>query len=110
MNNPKITISIDLTKIDKAKIREVNGAKYAEFDIVPLKEERPKTKGKGGERIESGNRALIETHFVCQASKKLDDGTYEKTPIIGNGAVWREKGASVESAPIEVDISDSIPF
>lgn len=114
----KYSFTIDVTKIDKTKIKErtyqnkngedVTVKEYA-FEAILNKNEVVKT----GDTWE-----MVKRGFITGKGVKLDDGTYSKEPIFGDVIEIR----NIESKPIpegkgidmseftgEVD-TDDIPF
>lgn len=92
----KISITIDLTKIDKTKIvnREFTNkagekitAKDLKLDIVPLKE--PKILKEGD------TWQLVKTHFVSMSQTKQERESNTKSTIIGDGVQLQDKGTTV---------------
>lgn len=97
-----ISASIDLSKIDKSKIVEKNGAKYYDFDITVNDEPN-----KFGQDIS-----------ITQKQSKEEREAKEKKVFIGNGkTVWKKEpqagtnyaapAQNNSSAPVE---DDSLPF
>lgn len=97
-----ISASIDLSKIDKSKIVEKNGAKYYDFDITVNDEPN-----KFGQDVS-----------ITQKQSKEEREAKEKKVFIGNGkTVWKKEpqadtnytspAQNNSSAPVE---DDSLPF
>lgn len=90
----KISITIDLTKIDKSRIIErsytnASGetvtAKEYKMDVVPLKD--PKV-------IKEGPTwAMVKKYFVANAPTKEEREAKTKTGIIGEGIVFVDTSA-----------------
>lgn len=92
----KITVTIDLTKIDKSRIQErtytVNGSEYTakeyKVDVVSLKE--PKT-------IKEGDSwRLIKKYFVCDAQTKDERENKVQTNFLGDGIIIEDKAEPIE--------------
>ena len=110
----KISLTIDLTKINKSRIIErsyqdregvtVNTKEY-KLDIVPKKEPR---------LIKEGDTwQMVETHFVAEATTKEERDSGYKGAILGSGITFIDKGqgeAPRASQGASEDIDDSIPF
>lgn len=87
----KVSITIDLAKIDKARINSrefVTGsgetvvAKDYKIDLVPLKE--PKV-------IKEGSTwRMVKKYFVCDAPTKEEREAKKNTAIIGDGIVFED--------------------
>lgn len=103
----KIRINIDVSKIDKTKIRE---RKYTNkegvevtvkeliFDIVPLRQ--PKV-------LKDDDRSkMIKTHFVAEIQTKEERDNGQPSNILGDGIVFETKNQSNEP---KVN-SEHIPF
>jgi len=105
----KISIKIDLSKIDKTKIterkytnkegKEVVIREYA-LDIVPLKEKK---------LIKEGDTwAMVKTHFVAEPQTKEERANGQPSVILGDGIVFEDKGTS---APYKVQEEEiNFPF
>jgi hypothetical protein len=109
----KINLTIDVTKINKAKIiprTYINKGgvevtvKDLNLEVVPLKEK------KFIKETPKGN--LYKTHFVAHKSIKNEDGTYENGEIIGDGISFEAKESAEEhtSKPSAGDNDFNIPF
>jgi hypothetical protein len=104
----KISITLDLAKINKAKITDrtfdtLNGqqtAKEYKIDVIPLKEEK---------LIKEGDTwKMIKTHFVAEAQTKEERENGVKGTIIGDGIMFKDK---LEDLDVNQDLgSDDIPF
>jgi hypothetical protein len=100
-------ITIDVTKIVKAKLRE---GKYLDLVQIDYKEgARDKTK-KDGSLIETATSKLVETGIVKQDAPKG-----EEMPILGNTSHWVDKDSTTgnfkaQEAMPEVDWSADVPF
>lgn len=96
-----ITISIDVVKIDKARIVEKNGAKYLSLVLQ-----------------DSINDKYGNDFIVRQGCSKEERAQGVKMPIIGNGKDWAKSNApkpnpvQQERAPSvsQGDDGDSVPF
>lgn len=78
-----INVSIDLTKIDKSKIKEhKNGSKYYNF-IVAEKTD----KGGNPQPDQWGN-----THTVYESQSKEEREAKKPKNYIGNGKEWKPQG------------------
>ena len=120
----KISITIDVSKITKSRIKEnsyQNNAgesvseKNAQFEIVPLREYKVIKKGDGWE--------MRKTHFVTESPTKEEKANKVKMPIIGSGIMFVNDGDTpldaetaqkikdIRNGKNDVpDISDAIPF
>jgi hypothetical protein len=96
-----ITISIDVTKIDKARIVEKNGAKYLSLVLQ-----------------DSINDKYGNDFIVRQGCTKEERAQGVKMPIIGNGKDWA-KSSTPKPKPVQQaapaaqssdDDGDSVPF
>lgn len=84
----KISITVDLTKIDKSKIIErkyenKNGemvtVKEYRMEVVPVREENQKL-------IKTGpNWKMVKTHFVADTQTKEERESGKKSTIFGDG-------------------------
>ena len=111
----RISIKIDVTKINKDKIVERHfttkdgkdvAARELKLDIVPLKE--PKL-------IKEGETwAMWKTHFVSIAQTDDERKNKAKSVIIGNGIMFKDKKAEEQSQdvpyPVEEINPEDIPF
>lgn len=82
----KISVTLDLTKIDKSKITErkytdkagvEHTAKEYKIDVVPLKAEKFVTEGSWGK--------MFKTHFVAQAQTKEEREARANSVFVGDG-------------------------
>jgi hypothetical protein len=93
-----ITCSIDVTKIDKNRIKShSNGSKYYEFVLIDKKE---------GDKY--GN-----THIIVEGVTKEERAQNIRGLIIGNGKDWSKQDAKPEnksSAATQAPDGDEIPF
>lgn len=90
----KISLTIDVSKIDKTKIKERNfinkggvevTAKDYKIDVIPLKE--PKV-------IKEGDTwRMVKTHFVAEPQTKEERDNGQPSNIIGDGIVFEDKNA-----------------
>lgn len=88
----KISIKIDLGKIDKSKITErkyMNKegvevvVKELALDIVPLKEKKV---------IKEGDTwSMVKTHFVAEPQTKEERANGQPSNILGDGIVFEDK-------------------
>lgn len=95
----KLSITIDLLKINKDKIEvrtytNKDGLKITQknykLDIVPLREKKI---------IKEGNDwKMIKTHFVSEAQTKEEKDKQEKAVIIGDGIVFQTPAEVAEDA------------
>jgi single-stranded DNA-binding protein len=110
----KLTITIDVSKIDKSKIMSrtwtdkegvSRTVKELKLDIVPLKETKLL---KDGDTYQ-----LYKTHFVAEQQTKEEREAKTKSKIIGEATMFKNK-PKVEEEPIEYpeeEINpDDIPF
>jgi len=90
--NQRISITLDVSKIDKTKITErkfkdkqgvEQTIKELKLDIVPLKEEKILKDGE--------TWTLVKTHFVSMQQSKEDRAKGTKSVIIGDGIEIRDK-------------------
>ena len=89
----KITINIDLTKLDKTRIQErtytnKNGqevtVKEYKMEVVPLNLQKT---------IKEGDSWLLrKTHFVCNSQTKEERANKVKTVYLGEGVMFQDKG------------------
>ena len=88
----KISITLDVSKIDKTKIKErtfINKggvevtAKDYKLDVVPLKEKKIIKEG--------DNWILYKTHFVAEPQTKEERDNGQPSNIIGDGVVFEDK-------------------
>jgi hypothetical protein len=120
----KITVTIDLTKIDKSRIQErkyTNKAgeevtvKEYSMEVVPLKQPRALKKA-DGTLIEGATWQLMETHFACEAQTKAEREANKETVYIGKGTQLQDKNptqanSEAPSTPAEEELDESaIPF
>lgn len=86
----RISISLDVSKMDKTRItaksfttkdNEVVNQKIYAMELVPLREPKLLKKGDGWE--------MIKTHFLVQAPTKEEKEAKVKTPILGDGIVFK---------------------
>jgi len=101
----KVSITVDLSKIDRARIIErtyTNGAgeqvtaKEYKMDVVEMKAENHKT-------IASGDGwAMVKKFFVCDQPTKEERAAQAKTAFLGEGIVFVDMKASepVAAAPL----------
>ncbi len=106
----KITIKLDVSKIDKSKIiarkfttkdgKEVTVNEIT-LDIVPLKETKLL---KDGDTYQ-----LWKTHFVAIPQTKEERANKVKSAILGDGVIFKDK--QVPQGELSADINpDEIPF
>ena len=106
----KISITIDLGKINKEKItlrtytnkdgQQVTVKEY-KMDVVPVKEEKIIKEG--------ATWKMVKSHFVVESPTKEEREAKTKTPILGDGIQFRETDTS--EADINQDINpQDIPF
>jgi len=106
----KISIKIDVSKIDKSMIthrtfktkdgKEVTVREIA-LDIVPVKEAKLLKEG--------DTYQLWKTHFVTIPQTKEERENKIKSPILGDGIMFKNK--DVPQGELSPDISpDDIPF
>lgn len=103
----KISITLDLGKIDKNKIKtrtytnsngqEVSIKEY-KLDIVPVKEAKLIKDG--------GSWQMWKTHFVAEPTSKEEKEAGVKSKILGDGIVFKNVEAEQNA---ELD-SEKIPF
>ena len=105
----KISITLDLSKIDKSKIvdrkyTDKNGAEHVakeyKIDVVPLKAEKFVTEGSWGR--------MFKTHFVVQAQSKEEREKNADSVFIGDG--FRFEKATAEAQPTTDITPEDIPF
>ena len=73
MSNPSIKISIDVTKLDKARFIVGEKGTYADLVLIP-----------------TPNSKLGDDYLVKQHMKKELDPTGRASPILGNGRIQKE--------------------
>lgn len=94
-----ITISIDVTKVDNARLTEKNGAKYLVLVVQ-----------------DSINDKYGNDFIVRQGCSNEERAQGLKMPIIGNGKNWNKtstpkpKPVQQESAPAVSEGEDDVPF
>lgn len=109
----KINITLDLSKINKAKITDrsyENGegktvtAKEYKVVVVPLKEEKVLATG--------DTWTMVKTHFVADEQTKEEREAGEKTNYVGEGITFRNKSEGAPSSKTEYPEGDDneIPF
>jgi hypothetical protein len=104
----RITITVDLTKLDKSRIKtrnyERNGeqftAKEIQLDIVPLREREIKKEGE--------TWRLLKTCFVAEAPTKEERQSKAKTSIVGDGVEFQDIQAPATEAGDQLD--STLPF
>lgn len=94
----KISVTLDLSKIDKSKIVDrkytdkagvEHVAKEYKIDVVPLKAEKFVTEGSWGK--------MFKTHFVAQAQTKAEREAQAPSVFIGDG--FRFESAKSQNSP-----------
>ena len=91
-----ISLSINLSKIDKSKIFEGKKGQYLDLTTFVNIDDADEY-GKNG--------------FITQSISKEDRSNGVKMPIIGNNKVfWTNDGANTPSSGSKPDRSDDIPF
>lgn len=95
----KVSVTIDLSKIDKSRINERTFgegqvAKDYRISLVPLKE--PKV-------IKEGDTwRMVKKYFVCDEPTKAERESKTNTNIIGDGIVFEDKTvANTVSSPFK---------
>lgn len=111
----KITIQIDVTKIDKKQIKD---GKYLKLEIVELKE--PKDVTRADKSLVTGTKQdgtawkLVKTHFVSMESVKNQDGTWTNGTIIGDASKFADLDPITPKEEIPYPVDDinpeDIPF
>lgn len=95
----KISITVDLTKIDKSKIYEnkftnKDGVevtqKLYKMDVVPVKEKKVVNKGENWE--------AIKTHFVSEGQTKQERENKVDTVFLGDGITFQTPQEVAENA------------
>ena len=105
----KISLTIDLSLLDKSKFRKITKnvdgvakeVSVADIEVVPSKEPKVVTK-QDGTPVSGDTWELMKVGFITQKAEKLEDGTWEKTPILGDATAFRNKGTE----PTKVDGTD----
>jgi len=92
MQNQKIILKLDVSKIDKTKIitqtfttkdGETITKKILDLELVPLKETR---------LIKDGDTyQLYKTHFIAETQTKEEKANKIKSKIIGDGLMFKNK-------------------
>lgn len=115
--NDKLTITIDVSKVDKTKIteRRYNDkaghefiAKELKLDVVPLKEAKMLKEGDGWQ--------MWKTHFVAIPQSKEERENKVKSIIVGDGLMFKTKveapkEATIQTKPPVDDVNpNDIPF
>jgi hypothetical protein len=87
----KIKITVDVTKIEKSKIKD---GKYLTLEVVELKEEKDVTRKDGtlvsGTKSDGTAWKLVKTHFVSHESVKNVDGTWLNGAIVGEATKFED--------------------
>lgn len=104
----KISVTIDLNKLDKTRIQErtyTNGqgqevvVREYKLDVVPLKEKK---------KIKDGDTwSLVKSHFVCDAPTKEERESKTNTTIVGDGVVFENKGEEMQGTGLA---PEDLPF
>jgi hypothetical protein len=105
----KLTITLDVSKINKSRIveRKFNGKegevtkKEYKLDIIPLKTESFIKEGPGWK--------MIKTHFVAETVSKEEKARGVKGNIVGDGIVFRNVEHGVDMGEDNVN-ENQIPF
>lgn len=105
----KITINIDLTKLDKTRIQErtytnKNGqevtVKEYKMEVVPLNLQKT---------IKEGDTWLLrKTHFVCDAQTKEERTNKKETVYLGEGVMFQDRVNRVGQTQKEVSRTEDI--
>lgn len=113
----KISVTLDLSKIDKLKIVDrkytdkagvEHTAKEYKIDVVPLKAEKFVTEGSWGK--------MFKTHFVAQAQTKEERQNNAASVFVGDGFRFESANTPTSSPSVlpnytEEEINpDDIPF
>lgn len=108
----KLSITIDVSKINKNKITErkfTNSqgeeitVKEYRMDILPLKEEKTIKTGDGWE--------MVKSHFVVESPSKEEKDQKIKTPFLGDGIEFRLTQPVEQVVDNTEDINpDDVPF
>lgn len=102
----KISITLDVSKIDKTKILDrkytdkagvEHVAKEYKIDVVPLKAEKFVTEGSWGR--------MFKTHFVVQAQTKTEREAKAESIFIGDGFRF-EKGENQSQTNTTINPED----
>ena len=105
----KISLEIDLTKLDKSKIVEKSykdksgnnvTQKIYKADLVELKERKFVTEG--------DTWKLVKTHFLADPQTKEERDAKKPSNFIGSGFQFENKGQT-ETVTLD-DVADGIPF
>ncbi len=115
--NQKISLTINVSKIDKSKIVKRNyknkeGQEVTitemKLDVIPLKEARVVKV--------TDDYTIFKTHFVAEQQTKEEKENKVKSNIIGDGIIFEKKFVETKENKIlenyqneEIDLSD-IPF
>jgi len=103
----KILATIDLTKIDKSRIKERTytnqageeiTAKEYDFEVIQLKDKKLIKDG--------GTWKLMKTHFIVQGQTKEEREAKADSVFIGDGKVF-ENDAPVSGEPLK---DNEVPF
>ncbi len=94
----KITITIDLNKINKERIQtrtytkdgvEVTVREY-KMEVVPLKAKKIIK--------DSGSWVLYKTHFVCDSQTKEEREAHKNTSFLGEGIMFGDNKGNTEES------------
>jgi len=106
----KISLTIDVSKIDKTKIvdrefttkdGQVIKSKDLKLDVVPVKEPKLIKEGDTWE--------MWKTHFVAMEQTKEERENKVKSVILGDGIMFKKKFAETQEVAEEINPED-IPF
>ncbi len=96
----KLSITIDLTKIDKSRITErtyenssgeIVTVKEYKMDVVPLKEKKILKEG--------DSWRMVKSHFVCDTATKEERADKTKTTFLGDGIQFEDLSVSPNEVP-----------
>lgn len=103
----KISVTLDLSKIDKSKIVDrkytdktgvEHVAKEYKIDVVPLKAEKFVTEGSWGK--------MFKTHFVAQAQTKEERQSKAASVFVGDGFRFERADSTNTSTPETITDAD----
>lgn len=116
MKQPKLTVTVDVTKIPREKIvereaKDKNGnayiAKEVKFDVIPVKPENVQTIAEGD------TWALKKTHFTVISPSKEERQNRVQTPFVGDAVQFTDKNPSTAfetPKPSQSVTPEDIPF
>lgn len=109
----KIIVKIDLSKINKSKIEDKSYKNEAGFEVKQKMYSMELIPTMTKTIKEADTYKLVKKYFVAEGQTKEERTNKTKTPILGDGLIFENKGEKVEvntyGGEPEID-ADSIPF